>query len=57
MGMIQDKRGSVTEGQTTNKTNVNLIEVENQDELMRRSMEAQLSGQHDLRFIIKGSRR
>ena len=57
MGMVQEKKSGITEGQTTNKTNVNLIEVENQDELMRRSMEAQLAGQTDLRFIIKGARR
>ena len=57
MGMIQEKKGSVTEGQTTNKSGGNLIEVENQDELMRRSMEAQLNGDKDVRFIIKGARR
>lgn len=57
MGMLQSKKSNITEGQTTNKTGTNLIEVENQDELMRRSMEAQLSGDTSSRFIIKGARR
>lgn len=56
MGMLNEKKQTVTAGPSTSTANQTVVEVANADELLKRSMEAQLSGQKDVRFVIKGSR-
>ena len=57
MGMVNDKKRGVTEGPSTSSKNVNVVEVESQDELIKKSMQAQMDGQKDVRFVLKGSKR
>lgn len=53
MGIVQSKKAEVTAGPSTTTTNPNVIQVDTVDELLRRNMEAQLSGQKDVRFVLK----
>lgn len=56
MGLVNEKKGSVTQGPSTSSVNQNIVEVASADELIKRSLEAQISGQKDVRFVIKGSK-
>lgn len=56
MGLVNDKKQTVTAGPSTSTANQTVVEVASADELIKRSLEAQLSGQKDVRFVIKGSR-
>lgn len=53
MGLVQNKKNETTAGNSTAKNNTSIVEVENADEMIRRSLEAQLSGQKDVRFVIR----
>ena len=57
MGLVQGKKQDVTAGNSTSSaTSSNIVEVNNADELLKKSLEAQLSGNKEVRFVIKGSR-
>ncbi len=57
MGLVQQKKQDITAGNSTSSSSgANVVEVESADELLRRSMDAQLSGNKDVRFVIKGPR-
>ena len=53
MGMVNEKKQSVTSGPSTNKAGAAVIEVADSDELMQRQMEATLSGGPVPRFVIR----
>jgi hypothetical protein len=53
MGMVTEKKQSVTQGPSTSSANHSVIEVGSVDELLKRSMEAQMSGNKDARFVLK----
>lgn len=53
MGLVQSKKTDVTAGPSTAASNVNVVTVGSVDELMKRSMEAQLSGQKDVKFVLR----
>ena len=54
MGMVQAKKQDVTAGNSTSSADgLNIVEVENADELLKKSMEAEMAGQKNLRFVIK----
>ena len=58
MGLVTEKKQAITQGPSTSaNSGSSVIEVENQDELIRKSLEAQMAGQKDVRYIIKGARR
>lgn len=54
MGMVQEKKQSVTSGPSTNQPGQSVVEVESADELMEKNMEYLASGQKPPRFVIKG---
>ncbi len=54
MGMVNAKKQDVTAGNSTQKNNMSVVEVADADELLKRSLDAQLSGNKDVRFVIKG---
>lgn len=56
MGMVQGKKDAVIQGPSTSSASGTVIYVENQDELMKKSMEAALEGRKDVRFEIKKSK-
>lgn len=53
MGMVQEKKQGTTQGPSTSTNSVNVVEVANGDEMIRKSLEAQLDGNKDVRFVIK----
>lgn len=53
MGLVQDKKASVTSGPSTNTTGTSVVEVADADELMARNMEYLASGQKPPRFVIR----
>lgn len=53
MGFVQNKKNETTAGNSTSKNNASIVEVENADEMIKRSLEAQLSGNKDVRFVIR----
>jgi len=53
MGMVQEKKQAVTAGPSTQQAGKNIVTVGSADELIKRSLEAQLSGQKDLQFVIQ----
>lgn len=53
MGMVQNKKNETTAGNSTAKSDTSIVEVANADELIKRSLEAQLSGQKGVRFVIR----
>ncbi|HEX9504268.1 MAG TPA: hypothetical protein VF974_08210 [Patescibacteria group bacterium] len=53
MGLVNGKRNDITAGPSTSNSSQNIIEVSDSDELLRKSMEAQLAGQKDVRFVIR----
>lgn len=53
MGLVTQKRQEVTAGPSTATNNGTVIEVENAEELLKRSLEAQMNGQKDVRFTIR----
>lgn len=56
MGLVNGKRQEITQGPSTSSANSQVVEVENAEDLIKRSLEAQLSGQKDVKFVIKGSK-
>jgi hypothetical protein len=55
MGMVQEKKGSVTAGPgSSNAGSDMVVYVDNQDELLQKSMQADLEGKKNLKFVIKG---
>ncbi len=54
MGMVQNKKNETTAGNSTAKNNTSIVEVANTDEMIKKSLEAQLSGNKDVRFVIRG---
>ena len=57
MGIVASKKNDVTAGpSTSSNTSDTVIEVGSADELLKRSMQAEMSGQKNIRFVIKGSR-
>lgn len=52
MGMVTGKKQDVTSGPSTSNAGLQVIEVDNQDELIKRSMDAQLNGQK-VQFVIR----
>lgn len=54
MGMVQEKKQSVTSGPSTNQgSGSGVVEVENADELMQKNMEYLAAGQKPPRFVIR----
>lgn len=53
MGLVQQKKDSVTSGPSTNQAGTGVVEVESADELMQKNMEYLASGQKPPRFVIK----
>lgn len=53
MGLVQDKKSSVTSGPSTNQGGQTVIEVDDADELMARNMEYLASGQKPPKFVIR----
>ena len=53
MGIVTDKKQSVTSGPSTTSSNSSVFQVDNIDDLMRRHMDAQLSGNKDAQFVLK----
>ena len=53
MGMVTEKKQSVTAGPSTSSANHNIVEVESIDELLKRSMDADLAGNNTTKFILK----
>lgn len=54
MGMVQGKKNETTAGNSTAKNSSTIIEVADADEMIKRSLDAQLSGNKDVRFVIRG---
>ncbi len=52
MGMVNEKKGSVTAGPSTQGATKNVVEVDNMDEVIKRSMDAQLRGDKETRFVV-----
>lgn len=57
LGIVQDKKDSVTAVPSTAKTNNTVVEVDTFEELTRRNMEALLSGQTPPKFVVRGSKK
>lgn len=54
MGIVTSKKNDVTAGPSSSSAMApSVIEVANHDELLKRSMEAELSGQKNLKFVVK----
>lgn len=53
MGLVQDKKASITSGPSTNKESQSVIEVADADELMAKNMEYLASGQKPPKFVIR----
>lgn len=53
MGMVQEKKASVTSGPSTNKGGQAVVEVADLDELMTKKMEYSLAGQTAPKFVIR----
>jgi hypothetical protein len=53
MGLVQEKKASVTSGPTTNQTGNAMVEVADADELMQKNMEFLAAGQKPPRFVIR----
>lgn len=56
MGMVQDKKASVTAGPSSAGSGKPVIEVNDFSDLLTQELKAQVSGNKDARFVIKGSR-
>ena len=53
MGLVQDKKASITSGPSTTKEGQAVVEVESAEELMDKNMEYLASGQKPPRFVIR----
>jgi hypothetical protein len=53
MGMIQDKKQSITSGPSTSKAGAAIVEVADSEELMQKHMEAIAAGQTPPKFVIR----
>ncbi len=56
LGMVQEKKASVTSGPSTTQGGQGVVEVADADELMSKNMEYVLSGQKPPRFVIRPSK-
>lgn len=54
MGMVQEKKKDVTAGPSTSNNGKNIMEVANADELLSKSLAAQMAGDSNVRFVIRG---
>lgn len=57
MGMVQEKKASVTSGPSTNQPTGNIVEVADADELMEKNMEYLASGQKPPKFVIRSAQK
>jgi multidrug efflux pump subunit AcrB len=55
MGMVQEKKESVTSGKSTTNAGQGVVEVEDTDELMSKRMEYSLRGEKAPKFVIRQS--
>lgn len=53
MGLVQEKKQSVTSGPSTNQSGNSVVEVADADELMSKNMEYLASGQKPPKFVIR----
>lgn len=53
MGLVQDKKASITSGPSTNTSGKAVVEVADAEELMSKNMEYLASGQQPPRFVIR----
>jgi hypothetical protein len=53
MGLVQEKKASITSGPSTNKAGQAVVEVADAEELMEKNMEYLASGQTPPRFVIR----
>lgn len=53
MGIVTEKKQSVTSGPSTSSQNQPVFTVDSIDELMRKHMDAQLSGNKDTQFVLR----
>jgi hypothetical protein len=53
MGMVTEKKQTVTQGNSTSSSNHSLTEVDNIDDMLKRSMEATLAGDSSARFVVR----
>ena len=53
MGLVAGKKESVTQGPSTTKSGGNLVEVSTVDELLKKSMDAQMSGNKDVSYVLR----
>ena len=54
MGLIQEKKKDITAGPSTSNNGKNFVEVADANELLTKSLEAEMSGNKDVRFVIRG---
>ncbi len=57
MGIVTEKKGSVTAGPSTQTGGKAVVEVGSMDELIAKSMDAQLRGDKDTRFVVVKEKR
>lgn len=54
MGLVNSKRQDITAGPSTATNAGNVVQVDSMDELLKRTMEAQLNGDKNTRFVVRG---
>ena len=53
MGMVQEKKQAIVQGPSTSSSSKNVVEVDNVDELLKRSMQSQMEGNKDAQFVLR----
>ena len=53
MGLVTEKKQTVTAGPSTTSSSGNVVEVGSVDELLRKSMESEIAGDRSTRFVLK----
>jgi hypothetical protein len=53
MGMIAEKKQGVVSGPSTSSANTSVTEVDSIDDLIKKSMDAELSGNKGSRFVVR----
>lgn len=57
MGMVQEKKSGVTAGPGTSVAGSDtIVYVDNQDELLQKSMQAEMEGKKNLKFVLKNAK-
>lgn len=54
MGLVNSKKEAITAGPSTSTANQNIVEVDSAEELIKRSLDAQFTGDKNVRFVIRG---